>query len=111
MKKFHTHLLEARKTAGFSNQEECAKALGIPQQTYGNYESGRSFPKEDVLRKIGVVLGVSIDSLLELGEKPPTPKQENTINEKIKTLKKDASEASESIKCLLSSIQKLEGVL
>lgn len=111
MSVFSTHLLEARKSAGYSSQEDFAKVLKIPQQTYGNYESGRSFPKEDVLRRIGVSLGTSIDDLL--GLRPP--KQHSPggceLTAKIKRLKENASEASASVEKLLGSIKKLEGAL
>ena len=83
--------------------------MGIPQQTYGNYESGRSFPKEEILRKIGVVFGVSIDSLLGLTD--ACPQQTPSVNQRVKMLKKDAQAASESIENLLASISKLEDVL
>ena len=111
MKKFADRLCRARKSAGYSSQEDFAKALEIPQQTYGNYESGRSFPKEDILCKIGVTLNVSIDSLLGIGDFQLTPKQEKSLSEKIRALKKDAAETSTNIERLLNSIQKLEGAL
>ena len=108
---FSTHLLEARKVSGFSSQEDFAKALGIPQQTYGNYESGRSFPKEDILRKIGVELGVSIDVLLDLTTAKTSSRDDSALNAKISRLKKNAAEASASVEKLLGSIKKLEGAL
>jgi len=111
MKSFSVRLCEARKTAGYSSQGDFAKALNIPQQTYGNYESGRSFPKEDALLKIGVVLKVSIDSLLGLEVEASTPKKERDLNAKINVLRHDALEASNSIEKLLVSIKKLEGAL
>lgn len=106
---FSTQLLEARKRAAFNSQEEAAKALGIPQQTYGNYESGRSFPKEEMLRTIGVVFGVSVDTLLGLTD--ACAQQTPSVNQRIKMLKKEAQAASESIETLLASISKLEDVL
>ena len=68
MKNFFTRLAEARIKAGFQSQQLAAKRLGIPQQTYGNYEAGRSFPKEDVLSKIGVEFNVSLDWLFGLSQ-------------------------------------------
>ena len=66
MKNFSQNLAEARIKAGFSSQLAFAKALGTAQQTYATYESGRSFPKEELLRKIAVTLHVSIDELMGL---------------------------------------------
>jgi transcriptional regulator with XRE-family HTH domain len=111
MKSFSDRLCAARKAAGYPSQGDFAKALNIPQQTYGNYESGRSFPKEDALLKIGVVLKVSIDSLLGVEAQCITPKKEKDLNTKINTLRHDALEASNSIEKLLESIKKLEGAL
>lgn len=110
MSLFSTRLLEARKRAAYNSQEEAAKALGMPQQTYGNYESGRSFPKEEILRRIGVVFGVSIDVLLGLNDISESPKTPN-VNQRIKKLKDNAQTAAESIDNLLSSISKLEETL
>lgn len=110
MNSFSTRLLEARKAAGYSNQESFAKVLKIPQQTYGNYESGRSFPKEEILREIGVALGVSIDSLLGI-EPLDTASKSGDLNVRISKLKKNAIETSTSIEMLLDSIRKLEEAL
>lgn len=108
---FSTHLLKARKESGYSSQEDFAKILGIPQQTYGNYESGRSFPKEETLRRIGVELGVSVDLLLGLSQPKTRTQDESSLNAKISRLKENAAEASASVEKLLSSIKKLEAAV
>ena len=102
--------METRKSAGFSSQEDFAKTLGIPQQTYGNYESGRSFPKEEVLRKIGVTLGVSLDYLLGVPAHQSHLIKEANVNAKIVMLKKNALEAADSVEHLLAAVSKLEAL-
>jgi transcriptional regulator with XRE-family HTH domain len=47
-------------------QEETAKFIGIPYNTYKTYESGRSIPSVETLRKIAIAFDVSTDWLLEL---------------------------------------------
>ena len=66
MKNFSQLIQEARIKAGYGSQVEAAKTLGLPQRTYAHYESGRSFPKEDLFRQICVKFGVSADWLLGL---------------------------------------------
>jgi len=46
------------------SQQEVAKKLGIPQQTWSNYESGRNNPDVLLLDKIGTMFGVKADWLL-----------------------------------------------
>ena len=60
--------------AGYDSQIKAADALGLPQRTYAHYETGRSFPKVELLRKISLEFGVEIDWLLSL--KTPTFEQE-----------------------------------
>lgn len=111
MGKFASLLGDARKRAGYTSQQDFARVISIPQQTYASYESGRCFPKEEILCKIGVTLNVSIDSLLGLTEFTTKSKDKMSLNAKINCLKKNASEASESVERLLESINKLEGAL
>lgn len=109
MKTFSNRLMEVRKAAGYISQDSLAKVLDIPQQTYGNYESGRSFPKEEVLRKIGVVLGVSLDYLMGISNE--RKESANGVNAKIMELKRNAETTAESINELLRAINKLERTL
>ncbi len=46
------------------NQKEVAKKLNITQQTYSDYETGRTNPDIDSLIKIANILGVTADYLL-----------------------------------------------
>jgi len=106
---FSTRLLEARLQAGFTSQLQAARELDIPQQTYGNYESGRSFPKEDILLKIAVTFGVSIDWLLGLD----SPKNKDAalsrgVRNKTAAIKKHASTVLEKAGELMKSLEELE---
>jgi len=52
----------ARKRQG-RTQEDVATDIGIPRATYANLESGRQRIPLDIVWKLGVVLGVPLDSL------------------------------------------------
>lgn len=54
-------LKELRKN---KTQNEIAKALGITQRTYSNYEAGNRQPDQDTLIKIADYFNVSVDYLL-----------------------------------------------
>ena len=53
-----------RKSQGVT-QVYVAKELGIPYQTYNNYENGKRTPQPDVLLAIAKVLNVSIEKIFE----------------------------------------------
>lgn len=52
------------------NQKEFAAALGIPANTYNNYESGNRDPKSDFWIAVARRFGVSIDYLLGFQDDP-----------------------------------------
>lgn len=54
---------EAREAAGYS-QKELAKIIGVAQNTFHGYESGKHDPKSDLLIKIAKACHVSTDFLL-----------------------------------------------
>lgn len=54
---------EARERAGYS-QKELAQIIGVAQNTFHGYESGKHDPKSDLLKKIAKACGVSVDFLL-----------------------------------------------
>jgi len=66
-----------RQEAGLS-QQAVVDELGIPQQTYANYEVARARPPVSMLPDLGRLFGVSMDELLGLtngrGERGPAPK-------------------------------------
>ena len=56
-------LKECRNDKGLS-QKEIAKLLNITQQTYSDYETGRTNPDIDTLLSIAAILGCTTDYLL-----------------------------------------------
>lgn len=57
------HIKEAREYAGYS-QKELAQIIGVAQNTFHGYESGKHDPKSDLLIKIANACNVSVDFLL-----------------------------------------------
>lgn len=57
------HIREAREQAGYS-QKELAQMIGVAQNTFHGYESGKHDPKSDILAKIAECCNVSVDFLL-----------------------------------------------
>ncbi len=66
-----------RKEQGLS-QQALAEQLGIPQQTYANYEVARARIPASMLPQLGRIFGVGVDELLGLrngtGKRGPAPK-------------------------------------
>lgn len=56
---------------GVRSQSQIARELGVPQQTYANWENGSRQPKLDDLRKIALHFEVSADFLLGLPQRLP----------------------------------------
>lgn len=57
------NLREARNDAGLT-QKKISEAIGISQQSYSDYENGRTFPDEMTLIKLANTLNISVDYLL-----------------------------------------------
>jgi transcriptional regulator with XRE-family HTH domain len=72
-----TRVAELRKEQGLS-QQALADQLGIPQQTYANYEVARARIPASMLPQLARLFGVGVDELLGLrngtGKRGPTPK-------------------------------------
>lgn len=51
-----------RREAGLT-QREAAEKIGVTYRTYQNYEAGASSPSGNVMQKLAVLLGVSMDML------------------------------------------------
>ena len=70
-KNFNSSLgLRLKSIRGSLPQSQMAEALGIPQQTYANWELGIRQPKLDDLGALSLQLGVSADYLLGLSCDP-----------------------------------------
>lgn len=78
------NLREARDDAGLT-QKKISEAIGISQQSYSDYENGRTFPDEMTLIRLANTLNVSVDYLLgrtdDFGATVPT-EQNLTYDEK-----------------------------
>lgn len=72
-----TRIAELRKEQGLS-QQALADQLGIPQQTYANYEVARARVPASMLPQLASIFGIGADELLGLrngaGKRGPTPK-------------------------------------
>ena len=47
-------------------QKQLAELIGIQLRTYKNYETGKTIPRIQTLRKLSIALNISSDELLEL---------------------------------------------
>ena len=57
------NLRQARKDKGMT-QKQVAKKLGVVESCYANWEQGRTEPNIDMLRRLGEILSVDIDTLI-----------------------------------------------
>ena len=62
---FPIKLKELRLSQNLTEQQ-LADLIGISVKTYKKYESGKTTPRIDTLRKIVLALGTTSDELLEL---------------------------------------------
>ena len=60
------------------NQEQVAEILGIAQQVYSTYETGKFRFPIDHLIKLALHYNTSIDYLVGLTDDPAPPKRKNT---------------------------------
>ena len=62
-KKFCKNLKETRKLCGYT-QKQVANRLNVVESCYANWEQGRTEPNIEMLRKLGEILKVNIDDLI-----------------------------------------------
>ena len=62
-KKFCQNLKNARKESGLT-QKEIADMLHVVESCYANWEQGRTEPNITTVRKLGEILNVSLDELI-----------------------------------------------
>ena len=67
-----TKILDEMKMEKIS-QKEITSSLGLSQQAFSEWKSGRTKSYMKYLPQIAAVLGVSVDCLLERDEKAPAP--------------------------------------
>ena len=80
---FRNKLSELIRLRGISKQELCRK-VGITYNALFYYETGKRFPKTDVLFNLASALGVTVEELLG---KPVNLPAENTVSKSISYLK------------------------
>lgn len=83
-KEFGVRLKKAREEYGLS-QRSLGLALGLSDKTISSYESSRSYPNLEILKKLSEVLGRSTDYFLEY------EKKEVSLLERIERLEKEVS--------------------
>ncbi len=62
-RKFCRNLKNARKSV-YMTQKQVAAQLHVIESCYANWEQGRTEPNIGMLRKLGAILNVSIDELI-----------------------------------------------
>lgn len=75
--------LKSMRAAKEVSQEEVARSLGISRATYANWETSRTAPDPDTLRRLADYFRVSIDSLL--GRTPPDNSTKDAANNPLPT--------------------------
>lgn len=96
-----------RLIRGAKTQAEIAALLGVPQQTYANWEVGARQPKLDDLCKLALHFEVSTDWLLGLSE---TPKciEPNEASRRAAVAERKLEAVHESLALILKGTQKLQ---
>ena len=59
-----TEELSVRREKANLTQEELAQKLGVGQSAVSMWETGKSTPRPDVLKKLAALFGCTIDELL-----------------------------------------------
>ena len=62
-KQIGNNLKEARRTCNLT-QKQVATALNVVESCYANWEQGRTEPNISFLRQLSLILGISIDDLI-----------------------------------------------
>lgn len=68
------NLKALREWLGFEQQKDFARELGLPANTYGNYENGVREPKAEFWLMLADRYGVTVDYLIGLSDDPHTAK-------------------------------------
>lgn len=69
--KFGNYILSLRESAGMT-QSGVAAAVGVTGKAVSKWETGKSKPTTEVLRKLSALFGVSVDELLSLTNREKT---------------------------------------
>lgn len=82
-------------------QREVASKLNIPYSTYSNYENNNREPPLEVIKKVAVILGVSVSDLMDWDYKYDTAK----LAKEVKQLEQIEEQARELFRGLNTSGQ------
>lgn len=111
-------LSELRKSRGLS-QKSVAELIGIKQQTYGAYESGRNETPTEILVRLSMLYDMPVDVIIQRdkmskNDKSPAEQLEY-YEEQINELKKDIlsgdPKAKETISQFIDGIEKLADII
>ena len=94
-KRFRNYRTRAKLT-----QKEAAKLIGINDYQLGNYETNRSEPSLDILRKMSKLYRVSIDKML--GNKP------QPINSDLVEIKDSEEDVDDVLNKIKEYVEELE---
>lgn len=73
-KKLIGDMLKAFREANKLQQKQVAEYIGINPQTYSAYESGRNEPPAEVLVRLSLLYGISVDILIQRDNMAKTEK-------------------------------------
>lgn len=78
---------QVRKEKGLQ-QKAVALEIGLDQSNYNKIENGRREPSVEVLQKLSVIFGVTVDDLLNPDNNQPSPVtvEDKTVTEKIRLI-------------------------
>jgi transcriptional regulator with XRE-family HTH domain len=78
---------QVRKEKGLK-QKAVALEIGLDQSNYNKIENGRREPSVEVLQKLSVIFGVTVDDLLNPDNNQPSPVtvENKTVTEKIRLI-------------------------
>lgn len=85
---FCEKLREVRKRRGLT-QEEIAKKLHMSSVGYGSYERGQREPGIETLKKLSIILNISIDELVENNRERTNEDCANEIIRLVKELSRE----------------------
>jgi transcriptional regulator with XRE-family HTH domain len=100
MKEFGKKLKSARVGKGMS-QRSLGLALGLSDKTISSYESSRSFPNLDVLRKIAQILDKPVEFFI-------SPSAKVDITDILQSIQKKQKEISRDIERVESLLKQVE---
>jgi transcriptional regulator with XRE-family HTH domain len=81
------NIKKVRKEKGVQ-QKAVAQEIGLDQSSYNKIENGKREPSVEVLQKLSVIFGVTVDDLLNPDNNQPSPVtvEDKTITEKIRLI-------------------------